>query len=470
MKYLYHIIFFSLMTSSIFAQDNSEWKMTTERKAELESVLQQLYERQLFNGTLLLAENGKVVFEKTLGIANVETDESLQPSSCYRLASVSKQFIGTAIMILEEAGKLEYDDDIQKFFPELPYEGITVQHLLHHTGGLPDYMSLFEEYWDKEKVSEDKKTASNEDMVQIFAEQQPKIDFKPGEKYEYSNTGYVLLGSIIERISKQSIHDFLYENVFKPADMTNTRAFKSNGDFGIKNRVYGFDQVDENKTEMNDHNYLNGMVGDGGVYATAQDLLAWDQALKTEKLVKRQSLRTAYTSGVLNDGTLTNYGFGWGVKYDKNGNVVDVSHGGSWVGFRTFIGRDLLNDRTLILLTNNSDNQIGRTVKIAGSIWKGEDYELPEEKIAIELSAETLEQYIGVYQFDPSFKITITVEDNQIFAQATGQGKFELFPSSENEFFLKVIEASCTFNKNADGKVESMMLHQGGDHLAKKVE
>jgi len=458
------------MTTSIFAQKNSERKMTPERKQELESALQQLHKRQLFNGTLLLAEDGEIVFEKTLGIANTSTGEQLHNNSCYRLASVSKQFVAMGIMILEEQGKLKYDDNIQKFFPELSYEGITVRHLLHHTGGLPDYMSLFEEHWDKEKASEEKKIASNENMIKLFAEQKPKIDFQPGEKYEYSNTGYVLLGSIIERVSKQSIHDFLYENVFKVAGMTNTRAFKANGDFGIENRVYGFVQVEQDETEMNDHHYLNGMVGDGGIYATAQDLLAWDRALKSEKLVKTQSLRTAYTSGILNDGTLTDYGFGWGVKYDENGNTIDVSHGGSWVGFRTFIGRDLSDDRTLILLTNNSDNQIGRTVKIAGNIWKGENYELPKENVAIELSAKTLKQYIGVYELDPNFKITITVEEDQIFAQATGQGKFELFPSSENEFFLKVIEAAVTFNKDTEGKVESMTLHQGGDHLAKKVE
>ncbi|MEM8524327.1 MAG: serine hydrolase [Bacteroidota bacterium] len=466
--FLTSILFF--MTVFSFAQNTSERKMTPERKAELESALEQMHQDQFFNGALLLAENGKVVFEKTLGIANVETGELLQSNSSYRLASVSKQFIGTAIVILKEAGRVDYEDDIRKFLPELPYEGVTVRHLLHHTGGLPDYMDLFEKYWDIGKMSPDKMIASNEDLVKLFAEQQPEIDFQPGEKYEYSNTGYVLLGSIIERVSKQSIHDFLYENIFQPAGMTNTRAFQPNVDFGIKNRVYGFDQVDEKQTEMNDHNYLNGMVGDGGIYASARDLLAWDQALKTDTLVSAHGLRTAYTSGVLNDGTLTDYGFGWSIKYDENGNVIEVSHGGSWVGFRTYIVRSLQYDQTLILLTNNTDNELWRVVRIAANIWKGEAYKLPEKKIAIELSEAALKQYAGVYEFDPDFSITITVDAGKIFAQATGQGKFELFPSSEHEFFLKVVDASVTFNQDDEGKIESMTLHQGGDETAKKVK
>ncbi|MEL6718764.1 MAG: serine hydrolase [Bacteroidota bacterium] len=471
MHQLYFIILISLMTIPGFSQQNDIQKaLTPDRAKELESALQQMYERQQFNGTLLLAEEGEIVFEKVLGISNINTGEPLQSNSSYRLASVSKQFIAMGIMILAEKGKLSYEDDIQTFFPELPYKGITVRHLLHHTGGLTDYMDLFVEHWDTEQELEDRQIAYNEDMVKLFAEHQPKIDFEGGEKYEYSNTGYVLLGSIIERVSKQSIHDFMYENVFQVAGMTNTRAFKAEGDFGIKNRVYGFIQVDENETEMNDHNFLNGMVGDGGIYATAQDLLAWDRALKTEKLVSQQTLRTAFTSGVLNDGSSTGYGFGWGVVYDDNGNTKQVSHGGSWVGFRTFIGRDLKDDRTLILLTNNSDNQMSRIVKIATNIWKGEDYELPEEKIAIELAPEVMKQYVGVYELAPGFNITITVEDDRMFGQPTGQGKLELFPSSETEFFLRVVDASVTFNKNAVGEVESMTLHQGGDQVGKKIE
>ncbi|MEN0046722.1 MAG: serine hydrolase domain-containing protein, partial [Bacteroidota bacterium] len=188
MHYLSFTLILLMTTTSIFAQDNLKRKMTTERKVRLTSALQQLHERQLFNGTLLLAENGEIVFEKTLGLANIETGEQLQSNSCYRLASVSKQFIGAAIMLLEEGGKLGYEDDIQKFFPELPYKGITVRHLLHHTGGLPDYMGFFENYWDIGKMTPDKMTASNKDLVKLFAEQQPKIDFQPGEKYEYSNT------------------------------------------------------------------------------------------------------------------------------------------------------------------------------------------------------------------------------------------------------------------------------------------
>jgi len=460
-----------LLISNIYltqAQDTP--KMTDQKVKELDQVLETLHERQLFNGTLLLAEEGKPVFEKTIGIANIETNEAIKPNASYRLASVSKQFVAMGIMVLAERGKLDYDDDIRKHLPELTYEGVTIRHLLHHTGGLTDYMDLFSEHWDTEKDFEERKIAGNADLVKLYAEKKPEIDFKPGEKYEYSNTGYVLLGSIIERASGERAHDFLYENVFQPAGMTNTRAFKANQDFGVKDRVYGFDYNEEGEPEANDHNFLNGMIGDGGIYASADDLLSWSNALNTEKIVKKETLKTAFTSGKTNDGTLTNYGFGWSMERDEAGNLTEVSHGGSWVGFRTYIVRALDSKRTYILLTNNTDNNIGRTLRIISKIWKGEPYELPKEKIEIELPVETLKQYIGVYELEPEFTLTFTVEGERLFVQATGQGKFEIFPMSENEFFLKVVDASVTFNKDEKGEVVSLTLHQGRDVEAKKVK
>lgn len=338
------------------ASDKSPPGADGHTKAELiEKLLRGLDEKGKFNGVVLVSEHSKVIYKKGFGYANYEEKKPNHVESCFRLGSVTKQFTAMAIMILSDRGKLRYDDDIRKYLPGLPYEGVTIRHLLVHTSGLPDYMVLFRDEWDKEKL------AYKEDILRLLAEHHPPADFAPGEKWEYSNTGYSLLACIVEKASGAAFDVFMQENIFSPLDMQNTLLTTGQKDQPIKNRVYGYSSSFENT----DYHYLNGIVGDGGIYSTVDDMFKWDQGLYNAGLVKKSTMDEALTPYKLNDGSTTgDYGFGWSL--DREGKRDVIEHGGSWAGFINLIRRDMKNRNAIIILSNNS----GGTEKIKLAIDK----------------------------------------------------------------------------------------------------
>ena len=362
----FNVILILVLTtaSAINAQTQEIWNES--RCAELKSLIQDLHDNKRFNGTVLIAENGKAKFHESFGFSDVGDNKKLDTEASFRLASVSKQFTAMAIMMLKEQGKLSYDDPITKHLPSLPYSTITIRHLLHHTSGLPDYMMLMNKHWEKGKKFSDRKVAFNQDAVATFAEHKPELNFEPGSKFSYSNTGYVFLGQIIENASKMPVRQFIKKNILQRIGMSNSDVFGTGPDFKLKHRVFGFrNSSKEPFYIVNDHHYLNGMVGDGGIYATALDLLKWDQALYGEKLVGAKTLQEAFTSGKLNDQSETEYGFGWIIDSKPESNRFLVNHSGGWVGFSTFIARDISNRRTLIVLENSSSGIRGVLSKIS---------------------------------------------------------------------------------------------------------
>ncbi len=323
---------------------------------ELNQLVQSLGDQRQFSGTVLIAQNGELAFEKSVGFSNVHEKQALDAQASFRLASVSKQFTAMAILILMEEGKLRLDDEIQQHLPNLPYPGITIRHLLHHTSGLPDYMPVALETWDRDPgpAPAKRQLASNRDIVDLFVKHQPKARFKPGDKFEYSNTGYLLLGYLIEQVSGQSAGDFLQERIFDPLEMKHSAVYRAEETFPLPHRVFGFQYSWKESVANidNDWHFLNGVFGDGAVYASAYDLLKWDRGLYSEKLVSQDTLDLAYQLGTLNDGEEIPYGFGWIIAPYPSGKVV--SHSGGWVGFRTYICRDLANQSVYIALSNNS--------------------------------------------------------------------------------------------------------------------
>ena len=331
--------------------------------AKFSARMDRAFENQVFSGTVLIAVDGKIVFEKSVGYANIADKTPFTKNSSFRLASVSKQFTAMGIMLLKEEGKLDYDDDITDHLPTLPYKGVTIRNLLQHVGGLPAYGSWFEQNWDVDAKGDKKKTAFNKDLIEQFSTHKPKVEFEPGQQYRYCNTGYVILGSIIEAASGQTIHDFFQTRVFDPLEMKDSSVFSPDANvFNPSNRVYGFEFLGADDFFDNDWNYLNGMVGDGGFYSSARDLLKWDQALYGEKLVSQPTLDEAFTSGKLNGGEETGYGFGWIVQRSERDGLT-VSHNGHWVGFRTFIKRQPDRKLTIIVLSNNSASKFDQVIK-----------------------------------------------------------------------------------------------------------
>ncbi len=323
-----------------------------------EEYLSQAHARGQFNGAALVFDKGKVVYQGAFGIRSIDPLDSLDLNSQFRLASVSKQFTAMAIMILKEQGKLRYDQDMRDFIPELPYTGITIRHLLHHVSGLPDYEQLMDENWKTDLKFDDpaRYTDGNADVIKLLAVLKVPVYFAPGEKWQYSNTGYNLLGTIVARASGMSFADYTKKFIFDPAGMSRTVMyhFVIGTDPKMPDRAYGFQVAwDVTTRSPADSHYLNHGQGEDGVYSTVGDLLKWDRILYTEKLVSKATLEEAFTPGVLNDGTATEYGFGWIIEKSPTGKRI-VTHSGGWLSFTTYIFRGIEEDKCFVILKNSS--------------------------------------------------------------------------------------------------------------------
>ncbi|KFC39339.1 beta-lactamase [Elizabethkingia anophelis] len=415
------IILFIAVSSFVYGQ----------KEKKLDSLFTSLYAAKEFNGNVLVAEKGKVIYEKSFGLANEKTKQKLDKNTVFELASVSKQFTAMGIVQLEKEGKLSYNDPLTKYFPELSfYKPITIDNLLHHTSGLPDYMSLFDKNWDK------KKFATNKDIVEMLAKYKPELLFVPGDKYEYSNTGYALLGLIIEKVSKQSYGDYLNKKIFKPLGMANTRVYRSRyKPEKISNYALGY-VVDSlgNKKLLDDLGkeyytyYLDGIVGDGMVNSTTGDLLKWDRALYGDKLVNQKDKDLIFSSIVTKDNKDTRYGYGWAIdtKYPF-GKIAN--HSGGWAGYITFIERDLDYDKTIIILQNNDSEAASSPVKQLRNIL----YDIKPIKVDL----ATLQKYAGKYTKKNSKTFEVFFENNKFYVPLNPQVKLELEAISTNKFKVR---------------------------------
>jgi N-acyl-D-amino-acid deacylase len=331
----------------------------------LDSAYTQLYKTNRFNGAVLYAEKGKVVFKKAWGITAANSGTALSTASAFNLASVSKQFVCMAIMQLKEKGLLQYDDDCKKYIPELPYDSISIRHLMTHTSGIPEYFDLFVRH----KTPLD--TLTNEKMIEQFATLKPALDFATGTKWAYCNTNYVLLVSIIERITQQPFATYFHNNIAKPLGLKNTYVYHILMPAVPTNHVYGFTETGEQK-KLNDLTPFDGVVGDGNIYSSVEDLYLWEQSLYTQKLVKQSTLQEAFTAVTLKDGTTYPYGFGWGVD-EKKAGVFE--HTGGWVGFANIIYRDTVNHRTIIELSSGSN---GWGIRTARNFMQGKPLDITQ--------------------------------------------------------------------------------------------
>ncbi len=287
------------------------------------------------------------------------------------------------------------------------------------------------------------------------------LEFTPGEKYAYSNSGYHLLGLIVERASGKSYADFLQENIFAPLGMKQT-GYDDHRRV-IKNRAAGYARGEGDSIVNAAYLDMSIPYAAGALFSTTEDLLLWEQALYTEKLVSRKSLDEMFTP------FKNEYGYGWGIskRFDRQVMI----HGGGIFGFSTFIARFPADRLTVIVLSNNQNTLSEKIANDLSAIVFGASYKIPQERKVVAVESQTLEKYVGQYQLAPNFIITVTVENAKLMAQATGQPKFELFAESEAEFFLKAVDAQVTFIKDGKGNVTGLILHQGGrDNPAQKIK
>ncbi len=312
---------------------------------------------------------GEVLVAEGFGLAEVQEGRPLSRTTPIRLGSVGKQFTSMAIMILADRGRLDFDDPITRWVPELDrFPGIRVRHLLTHTSGLPDYYELPDEEFVAVADSDGDPLLTNEDVVTIY-ESWGEPQFQPGEKYEYSNPAYEVLALIVERISGQTFGEYLEENVFGPLAMESA-AVRDRPETVLPGRAIGYrpGESEGSWIEHDDHP-ANWLVGAGGVYASLDDLFLWDQALFDAPPVSRPILDLAFSPTTLSDGSISEYGFGWNVG-DVMGRPA-VHHGGSWVGFRAAIIR-FVDDATTVIVLSNASASAGDLAREVAEAFFGE--------------------------------------------------------------------------------------------------
>lgn len=411
-----------------------------------------------FSGSVLVAKGGKVVLSKGYGMASYELDVPNTPQTKFRLGSITKQFTAMAIAQLQERGLLKVEDPITKYLPDYPKETgdkVTVYHLLTHTSGIPSFTNSP----DYPQIKMNK--FSGEKLL-AWMKGKP-LEFAPGENYKYNNSGYFLLGYIIEKVSGRPYEQFMQENIFTPLGMKDT-GFDRNH-MVIKNRAAGYAVKGK---ELENSEYIDMTVpgGAGAMYSTVEDLYSWDRALYTEKLVKKATLEKVYTP------YRSNYAWGWVV--NEQFNRKRVNHGGGIEGFNTIIVRFINDDVCIVALSNTIPATLGPMSERLAALLFGEKYELPQDEVPpsarkeIKVDPKIFDAYVGDYELRPDFIMTVTKEGDRLMVTPTGQPKSEIFPESETKFFSKVVNAQIVFNKNDKGVVEQMTLYQNGREVAGK--
>ncbi|MBR5782207.1 MAG: beta-lactamase family protein [Bacteroidales bacterium] len=322
------------------------------KKAEsIDKVFSNLRRKVGFNGTVLYAEQGRIVYNKAWGFRDIRNRrDSLQIGDKFQLSSVSKMFTAEAVMILKNEGKIDYDIDIREYIPEFPYEGITTRLLLNHRSGLSRYESLADAYWPDRK-----KPFLNDDMIEYYVKHQPTPYFKPDKGFNYSNVNYALLASIIERVSGMSFADFMRVRIFEPLGMDDSYIYEMRPDTLVsaylENVVQGY-YMDRRRPMQAPNEYLNGVKGDKIMISNTEDMFKFWTAVDYGLLIPDTIQDEAFKPGSpKSKKRKDNYGFGWRIPSKYPGCYF---HYGWWKAYRSFFIRDDVNDKTIIVLTNTS--------------------------------------------------------------------------------------------------------------------
>ena len=537
--FLFLFVFALSSLVSLYAQDLS---------SQFDELLVNYNEPDSPGATALVYKDGKVLYRTALGMANLELDVPMKPENVFELGSITKQFTAVSILMLMEQGKLGLDDEITKYLPEYPTKGkkITIHNLLNHTSGIKSYTNM----GSFMAMTREDKTPN--EIIDHFKNE--PMDFDPGEQWSYNNSGYIILGHIIEQISGKSYAEYIDENIFKPLGMLNSY-YGSKFNL-IKNRAIGYTP---NGDGFQKAKFLSMTLpyAAGSLMSNVDDMVKWHKAIHNNTLITSESKAKAFTNTTLNNGEPTNYGYGWQINA-INGSP-SIEHGGGIFGFVTqgvylpsenvyvivltnrdgaspqdatvkmaalAIGKPYPTEDVSVSLTADElnkwvgnyefDNKVLRTItledgelysqregseklkiyadsanefhfegglttyafamengkkvanfaaRIARSKGVETDRKPATEKEEISVDASNFEDYVGSYELVPGFAITITTKDNQLFAQATGQQNFPVFPEAEDTFFYKVVSAQLVFARNDSGEIINVTLNQNGQSM-----
>ena len=411
----------------------------------MDQVAQSYASSKRFMGSMLVARGAEILFNKGYGFANLEWNIPNSPQTKFRLGSVTKQFTAACILLLEERSKLKTDDPIKKYMPDAPtaWDKITLFHLLTHTSGIPSF-TAFPDYASLEPFP-----TTAEKLVARFRDR--PLDFQPGEKWSYSNSGYVLLGYLIEKISGQPYARFVQENIFTPFGMKDS-GYDSNSAI-IPRRASGY-APGKDGPENAGFIHMSVPHAAGALYSTTEDLLRWEQGLFGGKLLSDASLRKMTTP------FKDKYAFGLEVREEKGRRVIQ--HGGGIEGFNTLLAYYPEDKLTVVVLGNLNGSAPGEIAAKLAAVAHGEQVQLPSERKEITLSRGVLSQYVGTYEFAPGTNMLIMLEGDQLSAKLGPQPSIAIYPESETMFFSKLVDAQIEFLKDGKGVVTDLILHQNG--------
>jgi CubicO group peptidase (beta-lactamase class C family) len=441
---------------------------------QIDQLLTPWNDQEIPGAAIAVEKDGKIIFEKGYGSADLEYNIPITPSTVFHIASLSKQFTAFSILLLEKEGKLSINDDVRKYIPEVPDFGkvITLNHLLHHTSGLRDQWNLLAlAGWRLDDII-------TTDQILRLVSTQKSLNFNPGDEFVYCNTGFTLLAEVVARVSGKSFPEFTRTNIFEPLKMTNT-LFYDDCEKIVKNRAYSY-HTDSTGLKKSILSYST--VGATSLFTTVDDLSRWaanfENPVVGKDVVKRMEMR-----GTLNNGDTISYAMGQVI--DKFKGLKLIAHSGADAGYRTALMRFPDEKFSVNILSNlASFNPSGMAAAIADIYLKDKELvESPEkeaevklehaninENAIVEVNPDSLKAYCGVYELVPGNVVTFTSEDNKIFIEAPELPKTAMVPVSTKTFSISVAQAVVTFVRDMSGKIDHIKVEiNGQEHLAKRL-
>ena len=405
----------------------------------------------LFSGEVLVAKDGKVVFRQGFGMADREWDVPVGADTEFRLGSITKQFTATAILQLAEQGRLGLDDPISKYYTAAPaaWSGVTLRHLLTHSSGIPSYTDIPGFFGNPARA--------DRTPAEIVALTQDKpLTFPPGTGYAYDNSGYILLGYVIEKVSGQTYEAYLRDHIFGPLGMAHTGYDVSTRI--LPHRASGYTLAAGGAATNAAYLSMTLPYSAGSLYSTVDDLLTWDQALYDAKPLTAASLKAMFTDYG------HKYGFGYVID-SRNGHRLWM-HNGGINGFSTALLRFPDDHLTVVVLANIDSAPAGRIANVLADRWFG-----VAPPVAVAVKSEVLDRYVGDYQVTPRMIMHIRRSGDHLTAQATNQGQTPLVATDERTFVSPLVDAPISFDASVDGKAPGLVIHQGGhDTPGKRVD
>jgi CubicO group peptidase (beta-lactamase class C family)/uncharacterized protein YneR len=407
------------------------------------------------NGSVLITQKGKVLLDHSYGLRDVANNFPNNSKTIFNVGSITKQFTATVILKLQEQGKLNVSDNINKYFPEFPNgHKISIEHLLTHTSGIFNYTD------DKVFMqTQAARPVTREKMMAAF--QDKPLKFVPGSDWEYSNSNYILLGYVIEKVTNSTYESVVQNLIFKPLKMESTGVDLKKAD--SPNKAKGYVIYSQHGSKESEEFDPTVSYAAGAIYTTTGDLNIWLKAIAAGQIISKESYIKAITP------FKNNYGFGNYV-YRLNGKTI-IAHGGLTFGYTAYLGRVVEDDINIIILNNIVNHSINDIANNVLAILFDKPYTLPELINEITVSAEMLDKYAGTYEIDSKISVVVTVENGQLIGQATGQAKVLLSAQKEDFFFIKGADIQVEFKKNILGNITELLLLDAGQRIpAKKIK